>query len=328
MAIVHPQIPPLPSSVTSECIQPGGGFCLSLELAWGRCRRAWLRRFRPGYVRRLQQERQGLCPNCSHDIIDARDLKFYRNACGYWFREEDDRFRWRGRLGLARAGLAEVVCFSLLFLILSTLAVVAATLVGWGFWLVLAALLFFWFETVYFFRDPHRVIPGDPHLLLSPADGRVTHMHEVDEPDFPGGRALRISIFLSVFSVHVNRIPRTGRIVNLRYFPGAFLDARRPDCPARNEQFWIDVEEPGSGRLVRVKQISGAVARRIVCWLKIGESVRAGDRLGMIKFGSRTDVFVPVDDAAEILVEVGSPVHGGATALLRYRSPANEIGQA
>src|SRR2546423_1470213 len=96
-------------------VQPGGGFCLGIELAWGRWRRWYLRRFRPGYVTRMTALRQGSCPDCPHEIVDARDTKFCRNVCGYWFRPEDDRFAWRDRLGLARVGLAEVICFSLLF---------------------------------------------------------------------------------------------------------------------------------------------------------------------------------------------------------------------
>src|SRR5262245_36037722 len=106
---------PLPSS------QPGGGLCMRLELAWGRWRRAWLRRVRPGYVRRMAALRQGHCPDCPHDIIDPRDLKYARTSCGYRFRPEDDPFRWRDRLGLARAGLAEVVLFSLLFAVAGAL---------------------------------------------------------------------------------------------------------------------------------------------------------------------------------------------------------------
>src|SRR5262245_48359132 len=94
--------PPASAPITSP--QPGGGFCMGLELAWGRLRRAWLRRVRPGYVRRMAEKRQGSCPDCPHDVIDPRDLKFHRNVCGYWFREEDDPFRWRGRLPVARAG--------------------------------------------------------------------------------------------------------------------------------------------------------------------------------------------------------------------------------
>jgi phosphatidylserine decarboxylase len=321
MAIVeHPPIPAV-EPVAPAGVQPGGGLCMSLELAWGRMRRACLRRLRPGYVRRMAERRQGHCAGCPHDIIDPRDLKFCRNVCGYWFCPEDDRFAWRGRLGLARAGLAEVVCLSLLFLGLAALTGLAAVLVHWAFWVALAVVLVLWSQVVFFFRDPHRTIPADPSLLLSPADGTVTDVGEVDAPDFPGGRAFRVGIFLSIFSVHVNRVPRTGRVVAVRYFPGAFLDARRPETVVRNEQLWVDLEESHPPRLVRVKQISGAVARRIVCWLKPGDEVRAGDRFGMIKFGSRTEVLVPAGEPLDMRVRVGDPVKGGATVLLQFRTP-------
>src|SRR6185369_9019287 len=138
--------------------------------------------------------------------------------------------------------------------------------------------------------------------LVSPADGVVTHAEEVEALDFPGGRAFRVSIFLSVFNVHVNRIPRSGRVTALRYYPGEYLDARAADCAVRNEQFWIDFEDARLGCPLRVKQIAGAIARRIVCWLRPGEEVRAGDRFGMIKFGSRTDVYLPPRYVAEVLV--------------------------
>src|SRR5437879_4882956 len=124
-------------------IQPGGGFCMRLELAWGRFRRALLRRFRPGYVRTMLAKRQGHCENCPHDIIDSRDLKFYRNVCGYWFRDEDDRFKWRGRLRLARAGLAELIGFSLILWSLIG-AFAAAAIFRWAFLIPAAPLLAMW----------------------------------------------------------------------------------------------------------------------------------------------------------------------------------------
>ncbi len=155
---------------------------------------------------------------------------------------------------------------------------------------------------------------------MSPADGTITDVGEVDEPDFPGGRAFRIGIFLSVFNVHVNRIPRSGRVVTLRYFPGYFLDARNAACGVVNEQFWIDLEDRATVRPLRVKQIAGAIARRIVCWLKPGEEVQAGSRLGMIKFGSRTELYLPADMAIDIAVKVGDVVHGGSSILLRFKS--------
>jgi phosphatidylserine decarboxylase len=271
----------------------------------------------------MADKRQGECPHCPHDIIDPRDLKFCRNVCGYWFRPEDDAFRWRDHLGLARYGLAEVVCFSSLFLVASVLFLLAAVLMYWVFYVPLVVVLLLWGFVISFFRDPRRSIPDDPNALISPADGTVTQVEEVEDADFPGGRAFRISIFLSVFNVHVNRIPRTGRVVNVRYFPGCFLDARHPDCAVRNEQLWIELEEAGSQRLLRVKQISGAIARRIVCWLKPGDEVRAGEKLGMIKFGSRTEVYVPVGEA-EAKVKVGDKVHGGSTVLLQFKLATDE----
>jgi phosphatidylserine decarboxylase len=321
MSTTLPQIPTLSEATQPTCVQPGGGFCLGIELAWGRLRRAWLRRFRPGYVRRMAERRQGSCGNCGHDVIDVRDLKWYRNVCGYRFRPEDDRYRWRSRLGLAREGLAEVVLTSLVLLPLTVLGIVLAVVVHPAFAVAALVVALLWFQLVFFFRDPARMIPTDPAALVSPADGTVTHMGEVEAPDFPGGRAFRISIFLSVFNVHVNRVPRTGRVVSVRYFRGCFLDARNVDCAVRNEQLWLDLEEPATGRPVRVKQISGAIARRIVCWLKPGDEVQTGERYGMIKFGSRTELWLPAGEALDVRVRVGDKVQGGSTVLLRFLDP-------
>jgi phosphatidylserine decarboxylase len=320
MATTAPPIPPSLQSSPISSIQPGGGFCFALERAWGRCRRAWLRRFRPGYVRRMTERRQGHCPNCPHDILDPRDLKLVRNICGYWFRPEDDPFAWRGRLRLARAGLAELLVFSALFFVLSTAVVLLGVLVHPVLLLLLILTLVPWLFVVSFFRDPERSIPAGADVLVSPADGTVTHAGETADPDFPGGRAFTISIFLSVFNVHVNRVPRSGRIAALRYYPGEFLDARAAGCSVRNEQFWIDLTDTHTGSLVRVKQIAGAIARRIVCWLRPDEEVRAGDRLGMIKFGSRTEVSVPAELVQEVCVKIGDTVHGGSTILLRLKN--------
>jgi phosphatidylserine decarboxylase len=323
MATLDPQTVPLtPQTPTS--VQPGGlGFFGRLEEGWGRWRRAWLRRFRPGHVRRMAALRQGHCPDCPHDVVDPRDLKYVRNVCGYYFRREDDPYDYRNRLRLARYGLAELVGFSTIFFVAAVVLVGAAAVLPPVFaWVLYPLLLLDVILAVFvvrFFRDPPRATPDDPHALVSPADGTVTDVGEVEDPDFPGGRAFRVSIFLSVFNVHVNRVPRSGRVVQVRYFRGRFLDARHPECAARNEQLWLDLEEFGSGQLLRVKQISGAIARRIVCWLKVGEEVRAGERFGMIKFGSRTDVLLPVREDVEVRVKVGDKVQGGSTVLLRYQ---------
>lgn len=314
--MANPPTADLPPPIFPPSVQPGGGFCMSLELAWGRLRRGYLRLFQPGYVREMLAKRQGTCTG-NWDVIDPRDLKFCRNVCGYSFKPEDDHFQWRGQLGFARAGLCELIVFSLLFFGLAAVAATLAIEVHWGFWVVWVACLVFELEIVWFFRDPPRAIPDDPRVLVSPADGTVTHVEEVAEPDFPGGRALRISIFLSIFNVHVNRQPRTARVTNIRYYPGAFLDARHAESAQRNEQLWVDMVEP-NGRRIRVKQISGAIARRIVCWLRLEEEVPRGERIGMIKFGSRTDLLVPVEPGTEVLVKVGDKLQGGSSVLLRF----------
>jgi phosphatidylserine decarboxylase len=268
----------------------------------------------------MAEKRQGNCPDCPHDIIDSRDFKYWRNVCGYWFKPQDDSFAWRNRLGFARAGLAELCIATAVLGMIGLLLFALAVLTHALFWIPLAAVALVWLEILYFFRDPQRQIPPDPGALLSPADGTITDIGEVDAPGFPDDRALRVGIFLSIFNVHVNRLPRSGRVISVRYFPGAFLDARHPDCPVRNEQLWLDLEEGDSGRLIRIKQISGAVARRIVCWLRPQETVRAGDRYGMIKFGSRTEVLIPAGDAPDVMVKIGDKVYGGATVLLRFKS--------
>ncbi len=299
-------------------VQPGGGTCLQIELGWGRLRRRYLRLLRPNYVRSMLSLRQGECPYCPHDVIDPRDLKFCRNVCGYWFRPEDDRFAWRGRLGLARPGLAEVVCFSLLFAALTCLSVMGGLWIHPLLYIPLVIIAPIWLFVLSFFRDPTRVISTDPAALVSPADGKVTHIDEVDSAGFPGGRAFRISIFLSVFNVHVNRSPRLCRVTNVRYFPGEFLDARHGQCAVRNEQLWLDLHDATTGTPLLVKQISGAIARRIVCWLKPGDLLQPGERFGMIKFGSRTEVLLPAGQHYDLKVKVGDMVSGGSSILLRF----------
>lgn len=321
MAIIPPPNLPvaMPTPITS--VQPGGGLCMNLELRWGQLRRAYLRRFRPAYVQRMLAQRQGECPQCPHDIIDPRDLKFYRNVCGYSFRPEDDAFRWRGQLGLARMGLAEVIGATLLYLGFAAGMFLLAFAVHGSLGLLPLLLTPIYLEILYFFRDPERPVPDDPDALVSPADGTITDIGEVAEPEFPGGRAFRVGMFLSIFNVHVNRVPRAGRVKQLRYYPGEFLDARHAECGVRNEQFWIDLEDGRTGQPLRVKQIAGAIARRIVCWLRPDEEVRAGERLGMIKFGSRTEIYLPAGAAIEMRVQVGDAVQGGRTVLLQWKQP-------
>ncbi len=169
---------------------------------------------------------------------------------------------------------------------------------------------------VYFFRDPERLVPDAPGLMVSPADGTVTHIDEVEEPDFIGGKALRVSIFLSVLSVHINRCPCDGKVKYLKYKKGDFVTAMSPDSSHRNEANDLGLET-GDARAPRVlvRQIAGILARRIVCAAREGEDLARGQRYGMIKFGSRTELFLPVDSGLKLKVKVGDPVRGGLTVI-------------
>src|SRR5580698_11469859 len=185
----------------------------------------------------------------------------------------------------------------------------AAALVGWlaaPLWAVPAVLLaafFFWF-----FRDPERAVPVAPNLMVSPADGKVTN---ICRTTFEGVSYLHISIFLSVFDVHVNRSPISGVIRRVSYQEGKFLNAMDPASADQNEQNVVTVE--GEGQTVIFKQIAGLLARRIVFTKKLRDPVERGERIGLIKFGSRVDVLMPT--SAGIQVKVGDRVKGGSSVL-------------
>lgn len=167
-----------------------------------------------------------------------------------------------------------------------------------------------------FFRDPEREVVARPGAVLSPADGRVTAVAE-DLDDFVGP-ATRVSIFLSPLDVHVNRAPIAGRVVATRYTPGRFRPAWDPEAGLTNERCAVQLE--GDGLRVTVVQVAGAVARRIVCRVAAGDKLEAGQRFGMIRFGSRTDCYVP--RGAAIQVEVGQQVWGGVSVLAEVAGPA------
>jgi len=196
-----------------------------------------------------------------------------------------------------------------------TLLTVGCGLLAWGLWLVAWPLVLLpaaiWVFSVAFFRDPERSLPADAAALVSPADGTVSDVTEVEGAPLLPERCLRVGIFLSVFDVHVNRAPMTGRVAGLRYQPGRFLDARDPAASRENEAQDILIE---GDHPVLVRQIAGLIARRIVCPLEVGQRVERGARMGMIKFGSRTELLVPLRLAPRALVQVGDKVRGAATA--------------
>jgi phosphatidylserine decarboxylase len=208
-------------------------------------------------------------------------------------------------LPFTKYGLRELALFSLL-------------------WVALGALLFFLVHplaaivpalgllfTLSFFRDPNRKIPEEKGLLVSPADGTVVEISEVEETEYLRAPCHKIGIFLSIFNVHVNRAPCEGTVRAIRYQPGRFLDARHPDSGRVNESNTVHLEG------VVVRQIAGTIARRIVCEAKPEDTLARGQRFGMIKFGSRTELYIPKSQVRELTVKMKDKVKGGQTILAR-----------
>lgn len=210
------------------------------------------------------------------------------------------------------------------YLLIGAAAVVALVFVGLGAWmggppgwiLIVLGLAVLGF-TLYFFRDPERVIPDSAagsSVILAPADGKVVLVQDVHEPLYLKGPAKQVSIFLSPLNVHVNRNPVDGEVEYDEYVPGEYLVAWHPKASEKNERSQIGVRHP-SGARVLYKQIAGAVARRIVYHIKVGDRVVAGERFGIVKFGSRMDILVPPE--SEIYVAVGDRTVAGETLLGR-----------
>ena len=191
-------------------------------------------------------------------------------------------------------------------------AVAVAALTGTWWWALPPLLLAAFF--LWFFRDPHRLIPDSPGLVVSPADGKVTSIESVQTPEGP---RQRISIFLNVFNVHVNRAPVAGVVREVRYQKGAFVNAMDAASADRNEQNICTMVSDDGHELV-FKQIAGLLARRIVFRHKAGDRLLRGQRVGLIKFGSRTDLLLPVE--AEVRIALGAIVKGGST-VLAYIAP-------
>ncbi len=211
----------------------------------------------------------------------------------------------RSRLRLAREGyphIAGAVALSVLLFIF-----------GWAVaaWLALALALF----VVSFFRDPERIIPSDPRAIVSPADGKVIGVKEVQDARFLNGPATLVSIFMSPLDVHVNRVPTTGRVVDVRYNAGKYFRAFAEKASLDNEQNAIVLEDEHGRRLCFV-QIAGFLARRIVCYLHPGMDVERGQRCGMILFGSRVDIYLP--PAVQVRVHIGARARGGETVIAEW----------
>ena|SRR5688572_21808501 len=191
---------------------------------------------------------------------------------------------------------------------------VLALIAFWfGYWPIAVLMLAVAAFMAYFFRDPERATPSDPGIIVSPADGRVTRAGQVTEGEV--NSPWLVSIFLSPLDVHINRSPIAGQITEMSYSEGRFLMATNEKASLLNEQNSLTIA--GANMTVGCKQIAGILARRIVCWKKVGDHVALGERFGMIKFGSRTDLILPPQ--VELMVSKGTRVRGGATIIGRIR---------
>ena len=221
--------------------------------------------------------------------------------------------------GLTEYGRRELCIATILFVAAAGILAWLGWSVSWWFWAAGVVPVVLWLWVLWFFRDPERVGPADAGALISPADGTVSDITPIGADSELGRDGVRIGVFMSIFSVHVNRSPADGRIDSLEHRPGAFLDVRDPMASERNESMTIRMTrrgETGEHPIV-VRQIAGLVARRIVTDLSEGQTVARGQRIGMIKFGSRLELLVPRELVGEIAVQVGDPARAGETVLVR-----------
>ena len=199
-----------------------------------------------------------------------------------------------GFLFILPLGAVAIFCFIAGFIGLSTFSLLLTLFVVW------------------FFRNPQRTTPADQRLVISPADGKVIRIEETASDELPGRAFRKISIFMNVFNVHVNRMPCAGEVFSIRYRPGKFLSANLDKASEQNERNAV-LLRTADGREIITIQIAGLIARRIVCWLKEGMQVKKGERFGLIRFGSRVEVFLPA--GANVLVKIGDKVKAGETPI-------------
>ncbi len=258
--------------------------------------------------------RRGSLDGCPIEVLDSRDLKYFKNQCTAHWPADEDPFRWRDSIPFARWGYCELVLISAP--LLAAIIALAFTAV----WYLAAAPAVVLGLVVWFFRDPPRQIPSGGGLIVSPADGKLVEVTPLEHHDYVGGPAVRIGIFLTIFNVHINRAPCRARVVRLHYSPGKFLNALDPESAIVNENLWIGLEEldPPYRRIV-CRQISGLIARRIVCDLRPGQEVDRGEKFGMIKFGSRTELILPAEGLT-VIARPGQWLKAGRDAIAQYQT--------
>jgi len=225
------------------------------------------------------------------------------------------------RIALTQYGWPQVVVYPAIIICAMALCL-AMGMFFWPLWAIIAAeailgIILIW--VLSFFRDPFRLCPVEKKLLLSPADGTITDVEIVQENNFIAGQALKIGIFLSIFNAHINRSPCNASVEKVVYKKGKFKNAMNPQSSQVNESndLWLTRTDEPKDKII-VRQISGAIARRIVCNTAAGRILSAGENFGMIKFGSGTELYLPANKNAKCLVKKGDKVKAGLTALVRY----------
>ncbi len=227
------------------------------------------------------------------------------------------------RIPITKYGLPQIVVFPTILIVLMVIALLLGKkfLPIWTTVTIEVILLIILIWVLSFFRDPFRAIPTDKNLLIAPADGKVTDIEIVDENEFIQGKALRIGIFLSIFDVHINRAPCDCTIEKITYKKGKFKNAMDPQSGQVNESndLYITRTQSPQDKLI-VRQISGAIARHIICETAPGQKLTAGQKFGMIKFGSRTELYIPQSDYTQCMVKIGDKVKAGLTPMVKYNS--------
>jgi len=227
------------------------------------------------------------------------------------------------RIPLTKYGLPEVVVYPAVVLVLMAAVGLLGPAVSplWGVVVIetILAIVLGW--ALMFFRDPRRVPPQDDNLLLAPADGTITDVGRVEQAEFIQGPALRVGIFLSIFNTHINRAPCGAKVEKIVYRPGKYINAMNPRAGKVNESNNLSMVRTShpQDKLV-VRQISGAIARRIVCAAREGQQLAGGEQFGMIKFGSRTELYLSTRENVECMVHIGDKVKAGITPLVKYAS--------
>ena len=225
------------------------------------------------------------------------------------------------RIPLTKYGLPQVVVYpaAVLAAMIVFPLITAVFVPLWAIVAVEAVLAVVLIWALMFFRDPERSCPAENSLLLAPADGSITEIETIEEKSFIGGPALRIGIFLSIFDTHINRAPCNVKVEKITYKKGKYLNAMNPQSGRLNESNELDLTRTDSPKdKLIVRQVSGAIARRIVCAAAEGQQLAGGEKFGMIKFGSRTELYVPVRENAKCLVKIGDKVKAGLTPLIKY----------